>query len=60
MQALAAALLIDFDNVTVGVHSSVTGELNTLLKSGIVRGEVTVRRAYADWRRFPQFITQLS
>jgi uncharacterized protein (TIGR00288 family) len=55
-----AALLIDFDNVTVGVHSSLADELNRLLKSEIIPGNVAVQRAYADWRRFPQFITQLS
>ena len=53
------ALLIDFANVTVGVRSSVTDELNRLLKSEIIRGNVAVQRAYADWRRFPQFITPL-
>ena len=55
-----AALLIDFDNVTVGVRSSLADELNRLLKSEIIRGDVAVQRADADWRRFPQFITELS
>ena len=57
--APAVALLIDFENVTVGTRSNVSDELKTLLKSEIIRGEVAVHRAYADWRRFPQFIGQL-
>ncbi|HKC46439.1 MAG TPA: NYN domain-containing protein [Gemmatimonadales bacterium] len=60
MEAPPAALLIDFENVTVGVRSSLTDELSRLLKSEIVRGEVAVQRAYADWRRFPQFIGPLA
>ena len=58
--APAVALLIDFDNVTIGVHSNVADELNMLLESDIIRGKVAVQRAYTDWRRFPQFIVPLS
>ena len=45
-----AALLIDFDNVTLGVRSEFTKELRTLLNSDIIKGKVAVQRAYADWR----------
>ncbi len=55
-----AALLIDFDNVTLGIRSDLTKELKTLLNSDIIRGKVAVRRAYADWRRYPQYIVPLS
>lgn len=55
-----AALLIDFDNVTLGIRSDLTKELKTLLNSEIIRGKVAVRRAYADWRRYPQYIVPLS
>ena len=55
-----AALLIDFDNVTLGVRSEFTKELRTLLNSDIIRGKVAVQRAYADWRRYPQYIVPLS
>lgn len=54
------ALLIDFDNVMIGVRSNVTDELNLLLESDIIRGKIAVQRAYTDWRRFPQFIVPLS
>jgi uncharacterized protein (TIGR00288 family) len=55
-----AALLIDFDNVTLGVRSDLAKELRTLLNSDIIRGKVAVQRAYADWRRYPQYIVSLS
>lgn len=55
-----AALLIDFDNVTMGVRSDLTKELKTLLNSDIIKGKVTVQRAYADWRRYPQYVMPLT
>ena len=55
-----AALLIDFDNVTMGVRSDLSKELKTLLGSDVIKGKVTVQRAYADWRRYPQYIKPLS
>jgi uncharacterized protein (TIGR00288 family) len=55
-----AALLIDFDNVTLGIQKDLTKELRTLLTSDIIKGKVAVQRAYADWRRYPQYIVPLS
>ena len=55
-----AALLIDFDNVTMGMRSDLSKELKTLLNSDVIKGKVTVQRAYADWRRYPQYIVPLS
>ncbi len=55
-----AALLIDFDNVTMGMRSDLSKELKTLLQSDMIKGKVTVQRAYADWRRYPQYIVSLS
>ncbi len=55
-----AALLIDFDNVTMGMRSDLAKELKHLLESDIIKGKVTVQRAYADWRRYPQYIVPLS
>ncbi|MEE9207284.1 MAG: NYN domain-containing protein [Gemmatimonadota bacterium] len=55
-----AALLIDFDNVTMGIRSDLGQELRKLLDSDIIRGKVSVQRAYADWRRYPQYIVPLS
>jgi len=55
-----AALLIDFDNVTMGIRSDLTKEMKKLLNSDIIRGKVAVQRAYADWRRYPQYIVPLS
>ncbi len=55
-----AALLIDFDNVTMGRGSNLSSELKALLNSDIIKGKVAVQRAYADWRRYPQYIVPLS
>ncbi|MEN9507656.1 MAG: hypothetical protein RLZZ621_219, partial [Gemmatimonadota bacterium] len=55
-----AALLIDFDNVTMGIRSDLQEELKNLLSSDIIKGKVAVRRAYADWRRYPQYIVPLT
>ncbi len=59
-EAPNAALLIDFDNVTMGMRSDLAKELKRLLESDIIKGKVTVQRAYADWRRYPQYIVPLS
>ncbi len=55
-----AALLIDFDNVTMGIRSDLQNQLKRLLQSEIFKGKVSVQRAYADWRRYPQYIVPLS
>ncbi|MGH7546282.1 MAG: NYN domain-containing protein, partial [Gemmatimonadota bacterium] len=55
-----AALLIDFDNVTMGIRSNLAQELRNLLDSEIIKGKVAVQRAYADWRRYPQYVVPLS
>ena len=55
-----AALLIDFDNVTMGIRSELQKELQNLLSSDIIKGKVAVRRAYADWRRYPLYIVPLT
>ena len=55
-----AALLIDFDNVTLGIRSDLQHQLRRLLNSEMIRGKVAVQRAYADWRRYPQYIVPLS
>jgi uncharacterized LabA/DUF88 family protein len=60
MHAPNAALLIDFDNVTMGIRSDLGKELRTLLGSDIIKGKVAGQRAYADWRRYPQYIVPLA
>ena len=55
-----AALLIDFDNVTMGIQKDLQQELRNLLSSDIIKGKVAVQRAYADWRRYPQYILPLT
>jgi len=55
-----AALLIDFDNVTMGIRSDLQNQLRRLLNSELLKGKISVQRAYADWRRYPQYIVPLS
>src|SRR5690349_23197511 len=55
-----AALLIDFDNVTMAIRSDLQTELKRLLQSDIIRGKVAVQRAYADWRRYQQYVVPLA
>lgn len=55
-----AALLIDFDNVTMGIRSDLQRHLKKLLGTEIFKGKISVQRAYADWRRYPQYIVPLS
>ncbi|HET7585842.1 MAG TPA: NYN domain-containing protein, partial [Gemmatimonadaceae bacterium] len=55
-----AALLIDFDNVTMGIQKDLHSELRSLLSSDIIKGKVAVQRAYADWRRYPQYVVPLT
>jgi uncharacterized protein (TIGR00288 family) len=52
--------MIDFDNVTMGIRSDLQNQLRKLLNSEIIKGNVAVQRAYADWRRYPQYIVPLS
>jgi uncharacterized protein (TIGR00288 family) len=60
MHAPNAALLIDFDNVTMGIRSDLGKELRNLLSSDIIKGKVAVQRAYADWRRYAPYIVALT
>ncbi len=55
-----AALLVDFDNVTMGIRSDLQNQLRKLLSSDMFGGKVSVQRAYADWRRYPQYIVPLT
>jgi len=55
-----AALLIDFDNVTMGIRSDLQLQLKRMLNSDVFKGKISVQRAYADWRRYPQYIVPLS
>ena len=55
-----AAMLIDFDNVTMGIRSELAAELKSLLSSDVIRGKLAIRRAYADWRRYPQYVLPLT
>jgi uncharacterized protein (TIGR00288 family) len=44
----------------MGIRSDLAGELRNLLSSEIIKGKVAVQRAYADWRRYPQYIVSLA
>ena len=44
----------------MGIRSDLQMELKNLLSSDIIKGKVSVQRAYADWRRYPQYIVPLA
>ena len=44
----------------MGIRSDLQTELKHLLASDIIKGKVSVQRAYADWRRYPQYIVPLA
>jgi uncharacterized LabA/DUF88 family protein len=44
----------------MGIRSDLAAELRSLLSSEIIKGKVAVQRAYADWRRYPQYIVPLA
>jgi uncharacterized LabA/DUF88 family protein len=44
----------------MGIRSDLGNELRTLLSSDIIKGKVAVQRAYADWRRYPQYVVPLA
>jgi uncharacterized LabA/DUF88 family protein len=44
----------------MGIRSDLQNQLRRLLNSDIIKGKVSVQRAYADWRRYPQYIVPLS
>jgi len=44
----------------MGIRSDLQNQLRKLLNSDIIKGKVSVQRAYADWRRYPQYIVPLS
>ena len=44
----------------MGVRSNIGQSFRDFLQSDIIRGKVAVQRAYADWRRYPQYIVSLS
>jgi uncharacterized protein (TIGR00288 family) len=44
----------------MGMRSDLSKELKSLLDNDVIKGKVSVQRAYADWRRYPQYIVPLS
>ncbi len=44
----------------MGIRSDLQHQLRELLNSEVFKGKVAVQRAYADWRRYPQYIVPLS
>jgi uncharacterized protein (TIGR00288 family) len=44
----------------MGMRSDLSKELKSLLDTDVIKGKVSVQRAYADWRRYPQYIVPLS
>jgi uncharacterized protein (TIGR00288 family) len=44
----------------MGIRSDLQAQLKRLLSSEVFKGKISVQRAYADWRRYPQYIVPLA
>jgi uncharacterized protein (TIGR00288 family) len=54
------ALFIDFDNVAIGARDSRQRfEVKLLLQRVLEKGKVVVKRAYADWHYYKEYMTPL-
>ena len=57
------AVFIDFDNVEIGVKSTIGGQfdIGTVLEAIKERGEIVTKIAYSDWKRagdYSRILTQ--
>jgi len=50
------AVFFDFENIILGIHESF--KVNKIIDHLTERGEVMIRRAYADWGRYRQYQRQ--
>jgi uncharacterized protein (TIGR00288 family) len=54
----ALAIFIDFENLALGFEiprKKVTFNINKVLERLVEKGKIIVKRAYADWARFPAY-----
>jgi len=51
------ALFIDFDNIALGVRGTKLGRFNIrlVLERLLDKGNIIVKKAYADWSRYPEY-----
>jgi uncharacterized protein (TIGR00288 family) len=51
------ALFIDFDNIAIGVRDAKykSFEIHLVLERLVEKGKIMVKRAYADWNRYPDY-----
>ncbi|MBD3236002.1 MAG: NYN domain-containing protein [Candidatus Eisenbacteria bacterium] len=54
------ALFIDFDNVALGARESgVQFEIHSLLQRLLEKGKILIKKAYADWSHYKEFMASL-
>ena len=52
--------IVDKTSLRHKLHPGAGGPKHAFLNRDIIKGKVAVQRAYADWRRYPQYIVPLS
>ncbi|MBS3956132.1 MAG: NYN domain-containing protein [Clostridiales bacterium] len=69
-EAHALAVFIDFENLAVGAEQSsrrprsraaqkAAFDMKLVLERLVEKGKIVAKRAYADWARFPEYVTPL-
>jgi uncharacterized protein (TIGR00288 family) len=71
-EAHALAVFIDFENLAVGAEKAAGGrarsrtatkpalfDMKIVLERLVEKGKIVAKRAYADWARFPEYVTPL-
>jgi uncharacterized protein (TIGR00288 family) len=71
-EAHALAVFIDFENLAVGAEKAVSArgrsrsagkpalfDMKIVLERLVEKGKIVAKRAYADWARFPEYVTPL-
>ncbi len=55
--ARTLAIFIDFENLALGLKNRF--DIESVLKRLVEKGKIVVKKAYADWSRFPQYTALL-
>ncbi|HEY8514094.1 MAG TPA: NYN domain-containing protein [Candidatus Binatia bacterium] len=53
------AVFVDFENLALGFKAGERFDIERVLARLVEKGDIVVKRAYADWKRFADFRTQL-
>jgi uncharacterized protein (TIGR00288 family) len=53
------AVFVDFENLALGFAGDERFDIGRVLARLVEKGDIVVKRAYADWKRFSEYRTQL-